>query len=274
MRLPTLKSLRHRAGSLVRRVMAASPDEAALMHRVLARYTPGTMVDVGAHFGSTLIPFARDGWRVHAFEPDERNRAKLRETADAFERVSIDPRAVSSESGSRPFYRSEQSTGISGLTPFHPSHVPAGSVETVSLGAYLAEHGVGKVDFLKIDTEGHDLSVLRSVDWDQERPTAILCEFEDAKTEGLGYRWRDLADYLVERGYSVIVSEWHPVVRYGGPHDWHRFRRYPSELADPSAWGNFMAFRDGEDFARAWRLCRRYQRRHTLLHRWRGRRSA
>src|SRR3546814_3086227 len=35
------------------------------------------MIDVGAHHGHALFPFLEKGWRVFAFEPDDRNRAIL-----------------------------------------------------------------------------------------------------------------------------------------------------------------------------------------------------
>src|SRR5690606_33598048 len=48
-------------------------------------------------------------------------------------------------------------------------------------------------------------------------------------------------------GYSVYVSEWHPVVRYGIQHDWHRLMKYPCRLANTASWGNILAFREPVD---------------------------
>ena len=61
-------------------------------------------------------------------------------------------------------------------------------------------------------------------------------------TTSLGYSYRDIADYLVARGYKVYVSEWHPVERYGVAHEWKRLTPYPSKLANSDAWGNLLAF--------------------------------
>ena len=44
----------------------------------------------------------------------------------------------------------------------------------------------------------------------------------------------------MERGYSVLLSEWHPIERYGIRHSWRRLRRYPTEISE-HAWGNFIA---------------------------------
>jgi hypothetical protein len=43
------------------------------------------------------------------------------------------------------------------------------------------------VDFLKIDTESHDLFVHQGYPWECGKPAVIECEFEDAKTVPLGY---------------------------------------------------------------------------------------
>jgi FkbM family methyltransferase len=148
------------------RAQKAEVDET----RVVATLMTGnggspTMIDVGAHFGTALRPFLDDGWRVLAFEPDATNRAKLLSMLAAHRHranAKVDVRALSDEpSGSAQFYASDQSTGISGLSAFHKSHRSTGTVEITTLAAVLEEHALDAVDFLKIDTEGFDLKVLR-----------------------------------------------------------------------------------------------------------------
>ena len=210
-----------------------------------------TMIDVGAHQGSALQPFLNLGWKVFAFEPDNKNRQKLLENLKKYrnaELVKLDSRAVSNESRSgATFFRSDESTGISGLSAFHSSHKSEQTVDTVTLKEALSEETIASIDFLKIDTEGYDLFVLKGFPWDRFRPAVIECEFEDSKTVPLGYSFHDLAKFLVERQYHVYVSEWHPVVRYGIRHDWKCLMRYPCELSDPKAWGNLLAFREPID---------------------------
>lgn len=213
-----------------------------------SRLHGSTMIDVGAHHGSALMPFLNVGWRIFAFEPDEKNRAKLLERLAKHkhkDKVRLDIRAVSDHAEKNlSFYRSEVSTGISGLSAFHESHHEAQRVDTVSLSEALAGSQLASVDFLKIDTEGHDLFVLKGFPWDRLKPAVVECEFEDSKTVPLGYDFHQLGDYLVQKGYTVYVSEWHPVIRYGVRHDWHRLMSYPCELSDEKAWGNLLAFRD------------------------------
>jgi len=202
-----------------------------------------TMIDVGAHQGSALIPFVNDGWRVHAFEPDTENRKILTNRYQDSALVTIDERAVSDEAKeSMPFFTSTESTGISGLSAFHDTHKETNTVSTTTLDLYCAENKIEHVDFLLIDTEGYDFMVLKGFPWGRMTPDVIVCEFENAKTEPLGYRFEELADFLTHRGYTVLVSEWHPIIRYGRPHDWCRLAVYPCNLKSPNAWGNLIAF--------------------------------
>jgi FkbM family methyltransferase len=226
------------------------PDEVRVIEAVLVGDTPGVMVDVGANQGTCLLPFAKAGWRVHAFEPDPLNRAALEACCRHLEGVSIDPRALSdSEASTAPFFRSDVSPGISSLAGFHESHREVGSVEVTTLATYATEQHLESVDFLKTDTEGFDLFVLRGVPWDTLAPRVVLSEFENPKTEPLGYTLDDLAGLLVEQGYQVLVSEWFPVRQYGGPHRWRCFGSFPGRLADESAWGNLIAAREPAVFA-------------------------
>ena len=138
------------------------------------------------------------------------------------------------------------SSGISGLSAFHESHEHGQTVSVITLAEFLKEQNLEQleIDFLKVDAEGFDLKVLKGVPWETIEPRIILCEFEDFKTKPLGYNFHNLANFLVEKGYSLIVSEWYPIERYGMQHRWRRFTRYPCKLLDENAWGNIIATRD------------------------------
>ncbi len=217
-------------------------DECRFVFEILnasAHY--GVMVDVGAHVGGSLMPYARAGWRVFAFEPDDKNRTALLAAADAMENITVDNRAVGAEAATGlAFYRSEISTGISGLTPFHDSHQKAGSVDVTTLNALIGRQKLNAIDFLKIDVEGHEMAVLDGIDFIQLKPRAIVAEFEDAKTLSHGYTVKDLAERFVNAGYTVFVSEWRPIEAYGRKHAWRCLRPYPCDI-DEGAWGNLVA---------------------------------
>lgn len=232
-------------------------SEVDVLHRLLSDESPGAvMVDVGAHWGESLLPFAVSGWRIHAFEPDPENRTHLEHNCRGLLNVAVRPEAVSDRQGLTTLYRSNESSGISTLGAFSPSHRAAGAVETTTLRTYLDDLAVERVTFLKIDAEGFDRFVLQGHPTERLRPRAILCEFEDRKTKRLGYTWKDLAEDLVGHGYRVLVSEWYPVRAYGADHRWRHFAAYPTQLINDAATGNLLAV-DEEDFNRLVTVARR-----------------
>ena len=110
------------------------------------------MVDVGAHFGSSFLKFAKSGWTVHCFEPDDDNREILTRNIKKhkFKNVFIDKRAVSNLETKGTYYESEISSGISSLIRFHPSHKEAKEVDITTLSSFCTKNGISTIDFLKI----------------------------------------------------------------------------------------------------------------------------
>jgi len=230
----------------------AQVDETAVVARMLSDRmgTQHIMLDVGAHFGTSAAYFHDLGWTIHCFEPDPNNRAKLLGRFGKAPNVRIDPRAVSDKPATGlQFFTSPESTGISGLLAFRDTHAVTATVDATTVADIIKDRGLERIDFLKIDVEGFDLNVLKGVPWDELPPDVVECEFEDAKTLKLGHDWKHVADYLESKGYTVYVSEWHPIIRYGIPHDWRRVVPYRGCVLGADAWGNFVAFRKDPGYA-------------------------
>ena len=229
------------------REVGAHVDETAVVaHLISERKGPRhVMLDVGAHSGVSASYFHAFGWQIICFEPDPKNRERLSQRFRGKENVIIDARAVSENPVTgAPFFTSNESTGISGLSAFHDTHKKTGKVDVTTVADVIRENNLSHIDFLKIDVEGFDFSVLKGVPWERLSPDVVECEFEDAKTVPLGHNWRDIADFLVDKGYTVYVSEWHPIIRYGIPHDWRRVLKYARETQIPAdTWGNLLAFK-------------------------------
>lgn len=239
---------------------AYCPNETQILYQLLSENgQTGLMVDVGAAQGDSLSPFAKSGWRIIAFEPEATNRGILSERFAAHTNVTIDPRACSDiPHPEATLYTSKVSTGVSSLSPFLNTHIPAQQVCVTTLSEAFLDHGLfeQKIDFLKIDTEGYDLMVLKGYPWSAcNPPDVILCEFEDTKTIPLGYCLNDMVDFLLSKAYHLIISEWYPIKSYGGPHHWRCFAIYPYTLKDTKGWGNIIAVRDGNVYDE---LCRSF----------------
>lgn len=224
----------------------ASLDETELVSKLFEDdKNPKVMLDVGAHRGTSAKYFKGDDWRIFCFEPDPKNREGLKKHSKIQANIEkIDPRAVGPvpEKGQK-FYGSDESSGISGMLAFRDTHKVIATVDVTTVSEIMKENNISQIDFLKIDVEGFDLGVLKGVPWRDIKPDVIECEYEDAKTKLLGHTWRDICEYLRARHYTIYISEWHPIVRYGVPHDWHTIKKYPCELSDEQSWGNLLAFK-------------------------------
>ncbi|MEZ5996628.1 MAG: FkbM family methyltransferase [Hyphomonadaceae bacterium] len=230
----------------------AHVDETAVVARLSADKIGGAhvMVDVGAHYGTSASYFHKLGWRIYCFEPDERNREKLSARYQGVPSVHVDSRAVAEQCKTAvPFFASPESSGVSSLGRFLDSHHEATRVDVTTVAEIADEYALKHIDFLKVDVEGFDFAVLKGVPWRDLHPSVIECEFEDAKTQSLGHKWRDIAAFLESRGYAVYISEWHPIIRYGIRHEWRRV--VPLQEADlaPKSWGNILAFKLDPGFA-------------------------
>jgi FkbM family methyltransferase len=208
----------------------------------------GVVFDVGASTGSFLERFIGSKWSIYAFEPDPDliKQSAMRYFSKHFN-VKYVEKACSNISGQKlPFFTSNKSTGISSLHTFDSTHNLACYVETITLTDYIAENKIKQVTVLKIDTEGHDYFVLQGLPWEKQKPSVIMCEFENKKSIPLGYGYKELGDYLMSKGYKVFVSEWFPLKDYGEKHKWKKMKQYPAELDDSNSFGNFICFRIDE----------------------------
>lgn len=196
----------------------------------------GVMYDVGAMRGGSSYSFYRQCWEVHAFEPDPGHAAALRAEGTG---IILNQMAVMDYSSPEmPFYTSHESPGVGTLTPWLESHAKTGEVEVISLETYILDRGYSSPDFLKVDAEGHDLDVLRGYPWYRKKPKVVMCEYDHRK-EG---NYLALLRLLDDQGYSLIVSEYEPVQKYGQP---HTFLRYHGARAATKfmGWGNIIGIR-------------------------------
>lgn len=69
-------------------------------------------------------------------------------------------------------------------------------VPVKTLTTILRENGIGEIDFLSIDTEGHELEVLKSLDFNLHCPQLIVVEHND--------RQQEISELLSKKGYRVM----------------------------------------------------------------------
>lgn len=185
------------------------PAERAFVSRFLRAGM--TVLDIGAHHGLyTLLASKLVGakGRVFAFEPSPRERKALRWNValNRCKNVVIEELALGNEEGERNLYVvNGHETGCNSLRPpAVPGATSPVAVRVCSLDRWLGPRGVKTVDFIKLDVEGGELSVLQGAQRLLEsapRPV-ILVEVQDIRTQPWGYRASEIIRYLSGKGYK------------------------------------------------------------------------
>lgn len=148
--------------------------------------------DVGANKGSyiNLLQHCAAGrpMDVHAFEPDPELSERLVHAFSADPNVRIVGKGVSDKEGTATFHKHAHTVLSSfHVAEAHPSSYRDKTVSTsfdvplTTIDSYCAANGIDRVDHLKIDTEGHDLFVLRGAQrmLQERRIGAVQFEFSE-----------------------------------------------------------------------------------------------
>lgn len=167
-------------------------NQAEHLARVLARFDieVSTVVDVGANFGEIALWFARERphARVLAIEPSSLNLRVLRTNvaAQSFDTsgVTIVEKAVSDRAGSVTLTAGE---GAMNRIVHEAGGIATERVACDALEAILDAYGVEHADFVKIDIEGSEPRLARSIAALRGRVRSYYVEFS---------QFAPLADYL------------------------------------------------------------------------------
>ncbi len=147
-------------------------EEALLIKKFfqLKKQKKGVMIDVGAHFGESFLPYLTRGWTVYAFEPDPNPKKNNALKSIKSQRLHFHDLAISNKAGAEvPFYASDESTGISSLSKFTEGHKFTKMVTTETLNSFISKEKIAEINFLKVDTEGHDLFELQGFPWEMQK---------------------------------------------------------------------------------------------------------
>jgi FkbM family methyltransferase len=170
-----------------------------------------TVVDVGAHHGLyTLLASKCVGWhgRVVAIEPSprERNRLEKHLRLNRSSNVELIPCAAGEDPGEAELYVVDGfEDGYNSLrAPATPEPVRAQRVKVRRLDDILCELDISKVDFMKLDAEGAELSVLYGAVklLNRDSRPAMLVEVQDIRTKPWGYTAREILQFLIRMDYQ------------------------------------------------------------------------
>jgi len=169
-----------------------------------------TALDIGAHAGQyALIMAARCGRTGHvaAFEPDPHARRKLQRNIALNPDVKapvVEAMAVSDAPGEATLYsqggNANSSLARTGIGEQVAAHAEKFTVPLVTLDDYIAERKLATPRWVKIDTEGAEIRILKGAPKLLGSDASILCELHP-------YAWAEFGNSL---------DELREVVRRGG----------------------------------------------------------
>lgn len=142
--------------------------EEAFLDSIAPTLQGGVLFDVGANQGDYTQYLSRiaPGARIHAFEPHPATFARLTARIDA-SLATLVQMALSDHEGRLDLFDfangdgSTQASLSSDAIALFQADIVSHRIACTTLDAYMAAQDVARVDFLKIDTEGFDLAVLR-----------------------------------------------------------------------------------------------------------------
>ena len=173
-----------------------------------------TFLDIGANIGEVSLFAARrvgSKGTVLAVEPEPRLAKRLREhiKMNCFNQITVEQAALGRNDGASvelfgddPFGDGMPNSGLATLYPTSNRRHSLGSVATASLDALIVQHGIQRLDGLKIDVEGAELSVLEGAESAIRRwhPWIVL-EVNQETCRAAGYEAPDLLHLLSAWGY-------------------------------------------------------------------------
>lgn len=183
------------------------------------------VADVGGNIGNHTLDFSTYAAKVYTFEPVDRTFALLKQNVEQnnISNVTLINRALSDEVGVAEIFIVPENIGASS---FDERIVGSEKVEVIKIigDDYFIEQNIERLDFIKIDVEGHEERALKGLmkTIQRFRPVILMewCDVEAIKDINAS-RFMDQLESL----YTIAVL--------GGNHDsgfwqnkpWGRFRR-------------------------------------------------
>jgi methyltransferase, FkbM family len=156
--------------------------------RANSAQSPLVVFDVGANQGdytAAVLGIAAGcaECRIVAFEPSEAACEVLTRRYADCHNVTIVKSAVSHQEGRACLHHDQAGSGLSSLYERRLTHLgleldEMEEVETIDLDTFCAQHAIGSIDLLKLDVEGHELSVLLGAKALLERGGVGVIQFE------------------------------------------------------------------------------------------------
>jgi len=189
--------------------------EDRILDEIFDHRSEGGCVEVGANDGimdSMTYHFELIGWNCLLVEPIPDLARKISEKRNCI----VKNYAASSEEGEATFFIAEDAMGMSGIDLSRKQKQAitraGGTPKKITarkkpLDTIIDESNFGRIDFISIDVEGHELEVLKGFSVERYRPRILLIEDNSNQTD------QTVQNYMKTKGYIISkrtgVNDWY-----------------------------------------------------------------
>ena len=184
------------------------------------------LFDVGANqgvFAKNLITAWRGlTYQLYAFEPSAKTFAILQRELPELPYVHLINKGLGVEPGKVELYSDKEGSGLASVYPRDLSHhrIDFSSqevIELTTLDLFCDQHKIDRIDFLKLDVEGHELAVLKGGHRmiGEGRVNLIQFEFGGCNIDSRTF-FRDYFNFFREKYtlYRILSDGLEPLPRY------------------------------------------------------------
>ena len=171
------------------------------------------VVDVGANIGLHTLNMARivgNTGQVFAFEPDPSNFEILKKNVkiNNYRNIILEQKAVGDKHGRTTLYQSDH-PGKHRIFPQTEQAKGQVQVELTNLDNYFDFDMIDKINFIKIDVEGLEFSVLKGMKniLKNSKKIKILFEFMPENTMEVGFTPIELLNYLTSNDFKLYCID-------------------------------------------------------------------
>lgn len=171
---------------------------------------PGfNVLDIGANIGFYTEVFSKltgpEG-SVHAFEPEAANFKYLQQNCGQCKNAALINKAVSDKTGPIKIYLSKM-LNVDHRTYPIDDYEDVMQIEGITIDDYLTSKNIGKIDFIKMDIQGFEMSALKGMEKTlKNNPSVkIITELWPYGLKKAGSSAPEMADFVMSKGFEIYL---------------------------------------------------------------------